>query len=81
MDLDGVGIELNPKDFDGDWDHVYAHRGTQTHVIITKYKYLKGGCLLPVGDWKTEVYYDKQWGTKLYREEKLNQLGIFNDND
>lgn len=76
MDLDGVGIELNPKDFDGDWDYVYARRGTQTHVIITKYRCLKEGCLLPAGDWKTEVHYDKQWGIKLYREEKLNQLGI-----
>jgi hypothetical protein len=76
VDLDGKGIELDPKDFDGDWDHVYARTGTQTHVIITKYRCLKQGCLLPSSEWVVESHYDKQWGIKLYREEKLNKLGI-----
>ena len=69
MDLDGVGIELNPKDFDGDWDYVYARRGTQTHVIITKYRCLKEGCLLPTGDWKKK-YTMINNGVSNYTEKK-----------
>ena len=76
MDLDGKGIELDAKEFGSDWNHVYAKRGTSTHVIITKYRCLKEGCLLPVSEWVIESHYDKEWGIKLYREEKLNQLGI-----
>jgi hypothetical protein len=45
-------------------------------VIITKYRCLKQGCLLPSSEWVVESHYDKQWGIKLYREEKLNKLGI-----
>jgi hypothetical protein len=76
MDINGKGIELDTKDFDGDWDYVYATRGTSSSVIITKYKCLKEGCLLPSSDWVVKSYYDRQWGVKVYREEKLQKLGI-----
>lgn len=76
LSLRDEGIQLDAKEFDGDWDYVYASRGTSSSVIITKYKCLKDGHLLPSSDWVVRSYYDRQWGIKLYREEKLKQLGI-----
>ena len=73
----GSGIELDASDFDGDWDHVFARQGTKTHVLLTKYKVKdKFGKTMSVKDWVTHVEYNKEWGTKLYREEKLKNLGI-----
>lgn len=74
--LDNIGIKLNPSEFDGDWDYIYASRGTKSSVIITKFKCLKDGKLLPSGEWKVISGYDIQCGTKLYREEKLERLGL-----
>ena len=74
MILDGSGIRLDPSEFDGDWDYVYAARGTKSAVVITKYKCIKDGKLLPPGEWEVRSYYDVAWGTKLYREERLNRL-------
>ena len=76
MNLDSVGIRLDPSEFEGDWDYVYAHRGTKSSVIITKYKCMEDGKLLPSGEWKVISSYDTKWGIKLYREEKLKELGI-----
>lgn len=76
MILDGRGIQLDPSQFDGDWNYVYAARGTKSAALITKYKCIKDGKLLPPSEWEVKSYYDVVWGTKLYREEKLNKLGI-----
>lgn len=71
----GTGIELDSSEFDDNWDHVYARFGTKTHVILTKYKVKdEHGKNLPVNEWKMEIEYNKEWGTKLYREEKLKML-------
>jgi hypothetical protein len=51
MNLDGKGILLDKKDFDGDWDYVWATRGTKSSVVITKYKCFEDGKLLKPSDW------------------------------
>lgn len=69
------GFRINPKEVDGDWDHVYVNRGTSTAIIITKYRCLgQNGCLLPVNKWEVKSEYDIKLGKKYYRQEKLNKL-------
>jgi hypothetical protein len=75
MNLD-ESFELSTSDFDGDWDHIYVRRGTSTHVIITKYKCIENGNLLALDKWNVKTEYNKEWGIKLYRAEKLEKLGI-----
>lgn len=71
----GTGIELDPSEFEGEYDHVFARAGTKTHVILTKYKVKDDvGKVLPVKDWTIDIEYNKEWGTKLYRDEKLKNL-------
>lgn len=73
----GSGIELDPSEFEGDWDHVFARQGTKTHVLLTKYKVKdEYGKNMPIKDWVTTVEYNKEWETKLYRDEKLKKLGL-----
>jgi hypothetical protein len=76
MNLDGKGILLDKKYFDGDWDYVWATRGTKSSVVITKYKCFEDGKLLKPSDWIIILDYDIKWGTLLYRDEKLEHLGI-----
>lgn len=69
------GFRINPKEVDGDWDHVYVGRGTSTAIIITKYKCLdQNGCLMSADKWVVKSEYDIKLGKKYYRQEKLNKL-------
>lgn len=71
----GTGIELDASEFEGGYDHVFARAATKTHVILTKYKVKDDvGELLPVREWVIDIEYNKNWGTKLYRDEKLKKL-------
>lgn len=71
----GTGIELDASEFEGKYDHVFVRAGTKTHVILTKYKVKDdSGKTLPIKEWKMKVEYNKEWGTKLYRDEKLKNL-------